>query len=52
MRTFQKAPRTIEPVMVPTFAFFCFNIHQIVQIRSLNLVFIRTINAVSKKAGK
>jgi len=32
--------------MIPTFAFFCFNIHQIVQIRSLNLKYIQNINAV------
>ena len=40
-------PRRIVPagiarvqVMIPTFACFCFNIHEIVQIKSLNLMFI------------
>jgi hypothetical protein len=44
--TVQKAPCTIRPVLLPTFAFFCFNIGQIVPIRSLNLMFIQNINAV------
>jgi hypothetical protein len=39
---FKKASHNV-PVMIPTFAFFCFNIHEIVQIRSLNLMYIRTI---------
>jgi len=35
------------PVIIPLFAFFWFNIHEIVQIMSLNLMFIWTVNAVS-----
>jgi len=34
------------PVMSSTFGCFCFNIHEIVQIRSLNRMIIRNINAV------
>ena len=47
---FKKASHNV-PVMIPTFAFFWFNIHEIVQIRSLNLMYIRTIMLYHPHSG-